>query len=306
MTRQSLKATLSALTIAVATASSLSVVASLAFPAPAHAQLFSIDQDEADAKGPPIEWDKKRLERLDRNLRKLERAITNYEGKTGKNAGPPALIEVDPEVVALQATVEILSRKVDDQAQQITRLTGQIEESGFAARQANEKIAALEARIGTLLQRVDLMEAHLKDVDAALAGPPPPPPTTGTAEGDFNQAYDLLTNGNMDDAERAFTEFTTKWGTAPQSAEAWFRLGQIRTVKGDVSGSVAAYATSLKGWPKTTWAPEATVKLATALSQTDAAKSCVALGEFNKRYATGASAAIKSQAKALATKGKCA
>ncbi|UDF02831.1 tetratricopeptide repeat protein [Asticcacaulis sp. AND118] len=302
MTRQSLKATLSALTIVVATAASLSMVA----PAPAHAQLFSIDQDEADDKSPPVEWDKKRLERLDRNVRKLERAITNYEGKTGKNAGPPALIEPDPEVVALQATVEILSRKVDEQAQQITQLTSQVEESGFAARQANEKIVGLEARIGTLIQRLDLVEAHLNDVDAALAGPPPPPPTTGTAEGDFNQAYDLLTNGNMDDAERAFTEFTTKWGAAPQSAEAWFRLGQIRTVKGDVSGSVAAYATSLKGWPKTTWAPEATVKLATALSQTDAAKSCVALAEFNKRYATGASAAIKSQAKALATKGKCA
>lgn len=301
MTRQSLKATLSALTIAVATAASLSAVA----PTPAHAQLFSIDQDEADDKSPPVEWDKKRLERLDRNVRKLERAISNYEGKTGKNAGPPALIEPDPEVVALQATVEILSRKVDDQAQQITRLTGQIEETGFAARQANEKIAGLEARIGTLIQRLDLAEAHLKDIDAALAGPPPPPPTTGTAEGDFNQAYDLLTNGKMDDAERAFTEFTTKWASAPQTPEAWFRLGQIRTVKGDVSGSVAAYATSLKGWPKTSWAPEATVKLATALAQTDASKSCVAIAEFNKRYASAASAAIKSQAKALATKGKC-
>ncbi|MFT3996246.1 MAG: tetratricopeptide repeat protein [Asticcacaulis sp.] len=302
MTRFRLKATLSALAITLAASASLGTFA----VAPAHAQLFSIDQDEADDKTPPTEWDKKRLERLDRNVRKLERTIAGYENKTGKNAGPPILIEPDPEVVALQATVELLSRKQEEQSQQITALTRQLEEASYANRQLGEKNAGLEARIGTLVQRLDLTEAHLKDVDAALAGPPPPPPTTGTAEGDFNQAYDLLTNGNMDDAERAFDEFTSKWASAPQAAEAWFRLGQIRTVKGDISGSVAAYATSLKGWPKTTWAPEATVKLANALSASDPAKSCVALTEFNKRYATGASAAIKSQAKALSTKGKCA
>jgi len=301
MTRHRLKATFSALAILAATAP----VSTLA-PMSVHAQVYSVDQSEADDKTPATEWDKKRLERLDRNVRKLERTIGSYENKTGKNAGPPSLIEPDPEVVALQATVEILSRKLDDQAQQITQLTGQLEEANHASRQQADKAAAQEARIGTLVQRLGLIEAHLKDVDAALAGPPPPPPTTGTAEGDFNQAYDLLTNGNMDDAERAFSEFTTKWSTAPQAAEAWFRLGQIRTVKGDVSGSVAAYATSLKGWPKTSWAPEATVKLANALSASDPAKSCIALGEFNKRYATGASAAIKSQAKALSTKGKCA
>jgi len=301
MSRHRLKATFSALALFAATATVSTVV-----PVAVHAQQYSVDQSDADDKSPPTEWDKKRLERLDRNVRKLERTIGNYENKTGKTGGPPDLIEPDPEVVALQATVEILSRKLDEQSQQITQLTGQLEEANHANRQLLDKASAQEARLGTLVQRLDLVEAHLKDVDAALAGPPPPPPTTGTAEGDFNQAYDLLTSGNMDDAERAFGEFTTKWASAPQAAEAWFRLGQIRTVKGDVSGSVAAYATSLKGWPKTSWAPEATVKLATALSQSDPAKACVALTEFNKRYAAGASAAIKSQAKALSAKGKCA
>ncbi|WP_031230096.1 tetratricopeptide repeat protein [Asticcacaulis sp. YBE204] len=299
MTRLNLKAVISGLAL------SLAVAAPLTLAVPAQAQLFSIDQDDAD-KGPPIEWDKKRLERLDRNVRKLENAISKYEGRNAKNPGPPALIEPDPEVVALQATVATMSRKVDDQAQQITTLTGQLEEARYANTQLAQKNQALEVRLDTLTKRVDMQDAHLKDIDAALAGPPPPPPTTGTAEGDFDQAYSLLTNGSMEDAERAFTEFTTKWATAPQAAEAWFRLGQIRSTRGDVSGSVAAYATSLKGWPKTSWAPEATVKLAAALGQTDAPKACVALTEFNKRYAATASAPIKSQAKALATKGKCA
>lgn len=285
-----------------AVALSMAIMTPVTLSTPAYAQLFSIDQDDADEKLPGIEWDKKRLERLDRNVRKLERAVQKLEGK----GTPPILVEPDPEVVALQATVDILSRKIDDQSAQITRLTGQLEEASYANTQLMQQNQAMEARLETLTKRMDMADAHLKDIDAALAPPPPPPASTGTAEGDFDQAYQLLSNGSLEDAERAFEAFTANWPQAPQFAEAWFRLGQIRSLKGDVSGSVGAFATSLKGWPKTTWAPEATVKLAAALSDAKRTKdSCAALTEFNKRYASTASAPMKSQAKALATKGQC-
>jgi TolA-binding protein len=281
----------------------VSLPISLMTPSKAHAQLFDIgDDDNKGPKLPGIEWDKKRLERLDRNVRKLERAIQRIENK----GPPPALVEPDPEVVALQATVDILSQKLEDQAAQITRLTGQIEEASFAASQARQDNQALMARLDTLTRRMDLNEATIKDINTAIAPPPPPPATTGSAEGDFDQAYSLLTNGNLEGAEQAFMAFTAKWPQAAQTGEAWYRLGQIRSNRGDISGSVGAFATSLKGWPKTSWAPDATVKLAAALSDTNRPKeSCSALGEFNKRYNTLASASIKSQAKALSTKAKC-
>lgn len=249
---------------------------------------------------PGIEWDKKRLERLDRNLRRLERSVQKVENKNA----PPILIEPDPEVVALQATVDILSRKLDEQDARVTRLTGQLEEALHALQTRND---TLTARVDTLTKRAEQTEAHLKDLDTQLAPPPPPPISTGSAESDFDQAYSLLTNGNVDAAGSAFEAFTTSWPNASQTPEAWFRLAQIRSLKGDKTGSVGAYATSLKGWPKTTWAPEATVKLAVALGETNQGKqSCAALSEFDKRYATLASAPLKSEAKALATKAKCA
>jgi len=266
---------------------------------PVQAQVFSTRVEETV---PGIEWDKKRLERLDRNLRRLERAVQKVENKNA----PPILIEPDPEVVALQATVDIMSRKLDDQEAQLTRLTGQLEEAGHANAQLTRENENLTARLDTLTKRVDQNEAHLKDIEAQYGPPPPPPATTGSADGDFDQAYSLLTNGDVDAAGSAFEAFTTNWPTATQTPEAWFRLGQIRSLKGDKSGAVGAYATSLKGWPKTTWAPEATVKLAAALAETNQAKqSCAALAEFDKRYGTLASTPMKSEARAMAAKGKC-
>src|SRR4051812_35532412 len=75
-------------------------------PAPAHAQLFGDDEDDVDnpnqAPTDNTVWDAKKLQKLDRNVRKLERAVQ----RASKTSNPPILIEPDPEVVALQATVD--------------------------------------------------------------------------------------------------------------------------------------------------------------------------------------------------------
>ncbi len=300
--KRALRHYVSGLVMALALTGGMSVMST------AVAQNYAIsDEDDAAPADPnapaAIVWDKKRLDRLDRNVRKLERAVQKTENK----AAPPILVEPDPEVVALQATVDFLSRKLDEQAAVLTRLTGQLEEANFAATQAQSQVQALTARTDTLTKRVDLLDAKSKDMEAALAGPPPPPPTTGSAETDFDQAYSLMSSNQLDEATTAFEAFTTQWPKSAQVAEAWFRLGQIRTMRGDISGSVAAYATSLKGWPKASWAPESTVKLATALADLNRkVETCAALTEFDKRYAAQASAPMKSQAKALKGKAQCA
>ncbi|MGZ3297416.1 MAG: tol-pal system protein [Asticcacaulis sp.] len=279
-------------------------LAGLMAPQTAHAQLFGSDDDKDDVNQPPTNstvWDNKRLLQLDRNVRKLERAVSRVENKQT----PPILIEPDPEVVALQATVDSLSRKQDDQNATITRLTGQLEEAQHQNQLLTQQISALMARTDTLVKRADLAEAHLKDVDAALA-PPPPPPSKGDAESDFEQAFNLMTSGQTDDAERAFLAFTTTWPEAAQLPEAWFRLGQIRTMKKDASGAVAAYATSLKGWPKSSWAPEATVKLAAALSDSNRpTEACAALTQFDKVYARMAATENRALAKDLKARNRC-
>ena len=281
------------------------VPAILVVPQAAHAQLFGGDDDKDDPTQAPTNgtvWDAKKLQQLDRDVRKLERSVARVENKQT----PPILIEPDPEVVALQATVDSLSRKLDDNANTVTRLTGQLEESQHQNQILQQQVSALMARTDTLVKRADLTEAHLKDVDATLAPPPPPPPSRGDAESDFEQAFNLMTSGQTDEAERAFTAFTTTWPESAQLPEAWFRLGQIRTMKKDSPGAVAAFATALKGWPKTSWAPEATVKLAGALSDSNRpSEACQALTQFDRVYGKMAAAENKALAKDLKVKNKC-
>lgn len=275
-------------------------------PHAAHAQLFSNDDDKDDPNQKPTDntvWDAKKLQQLDRNVRKLERAVSRIENKNG---APPILIEPDPEVVALQATVDSQQTKLDDQGAVITRLTGALEEAQHTNQVLTGQVQALTARVDTLTKRVDLSDAHIKDIDAQLAPPPPPPPSKGDPQSDFEQAFNLMTSGQIDDAGRAFEAFTTTWPEASQLPEAWFRLGQIRAKKQDNTGAIAAYASALKGWPKTAWAPEATVKLAGALVDSNRpTDACMALGQFDKVYAKMASADSKAAAKSLKVRAKC-
>ncbi|MGN6207999.1 tol-pal system protein [Asticcacaulis sp.] len=275
-------------------------------PAGAHAQIFGDEDDEEIPGQQPTDntvWDAKKLQKLDRNVRKLERAVSRVENKKG---APPILIEPDPEVVALQATVDSQARKLDQQAGSITTLIGQVEELQHQNQLMQQALTNQTARMDTLTKRADLADAHIKDLEAQLAPPPPPPASTGSAQGDFDQAFSLMSSGQTDDAGRAFEAFTTAWPQSTQTPEAWFRLGQVRAMKGDPSGAVSAYATSLKGWPKTSWAPEATVRLAQALNDSNRpADVCASLTQFDKVYAKLATNEMRNQAKVLKDKNRC-
>ena len=127
----------------------LAAPGALLLPHAAHAQLFGDDDDKDNPNQPPTNntaWDAKKLQQLDRDVRKLERSVARVENKQA----PPILIEPDPEVVALQATVDSLSRKLDDNANTITHLTGQLEDA-----QHQNQLLQQQALNGTMQKQVD-------------------------------------------------------------------------------------------------------------------------------------------------------
>ena len=269
-------------------------------------QLFGGD-DTKPAMPAPVStngtiWDAKRVQKLDRDVRHLDWQIGGISNRP--NLG--ILLEPDPEVLALQATADSLLRKLDDNANTITHLTGQLEESEHQNQLLQQQASALLARTDTLVQRADAAEAHLKAIDAAMAPPPPPPASKGDAQSDFDQASSLMASGQTDDAERAFTAFTTTWPEAAQLPQAWLRLGDIHMQKKEAPDAVAAYAAALKGWPKTPWAPEATLKLAVALGDANRpTEACEAVAKFDDSYAKTASREIRAQAKDLKARNGC-
>lgn len=256
---------------------------------------------------PAIEWDVRRLDTLDRNVRRLERALTQ------RNAvGQPVLVESDPEVVTLQGQMQTLQRRLGDVEATVQRLNGDLERVSLQADEGARENTNLRTRLGQTEDRLkrseDAARAAAQQAQAqaaaqsaeaeALRSP------TGNAAGDLSAA--VAQAGNPAAAARAYEVLIDNWPDTPQAREASSRLGDIRRAANDMSGAVTAYAGALNGWPTTPWAGETTLKLARALIATDRKpQACGALGEFNRRYAATASAALKTIATQVQTQAAC-
>lgn len=247
----------------------------------------------------PVQWDKRRLDQLDRNVRRLERALTQRNA-----AGQPVLVEPDPEVVALQGQVSILARRLSDLEQTFQRVNADGERLTFQLDEATRDNALLSRRLRDLEGRVERAEKAAEEA-AVLNGPVTPHSPTGDAAQDL-QAAMRLAGEDAARGGRALETVIVTWPNTPQEREANSRLGDLHVAARDNAAAVQAYAAALSGWPRTPWAPETTLKLAEALRATDrATQACGALTEFGRRYAEAATAAQKTRATQLRTRAGC-
>jgi TolA-binding protein len=243
----------------------------------------------------PIQWDKRRLDQLDRNVRRLERALTQRNA-----AGQPVLVEPDPEVVALQGRVESMDRRLDDLEDTVRRVNGELERMSFSIDETERDNAALRTRLTDAEGRLRAIEEAAR-AEAEANAPVESNSPTGAAPGDLAAAVALTGPARA----RALETVTVTWPDTPQAREAWYRLGDIRA-ENDAPGAVQAYAAALRDWPRATWAADATVKLASALVATDRkTQACSALGEFTRRYAEGTTAAVRTRAGQVRTRAGC-
>lgn len=242
-----------------------------------------------------IQWDKRRLDQLDRNVRRLERAVTQRNA-----AGQPVLVEPDPEVIALQGSVSDVSRRLGDLEETLRRITGDLERSTFELEEANRDNAALRARISDADNRIAALE-RANELNAPIVADSP----TESAAGDLAAAIELV-KSDAARADRAFQTVAVTWPDTNEAREANSRLGDLRVAQNDRAGAVPAYAASLRGWPRLSWAGETTLKLAESLSATDQkTQACAALAEFNRRYAEAASPNLRTRAGAIRTRAEC-
>ena len=247
----------------------------------------------------PIQWDKRRLEQLDRNVRRLERAVTQRNA-----AGQPVLVEPDPEVVALLGRVGIMDRRLGDVEATLQRVNGDLERLTFQLDEATRDNAALGARVRDAEGRLRTMEEAAAR-EAELTGPIPTTSPTGDAARDLAAAARLAAT-DPDRGDRALQTVIAAWPDTPQAREASSRLGDLRVSAGDHAGAVSAYATALQGWPTAPWAAATTLELANALNATDRkSQACTALTEFTRRYGEAASASVRARATETRTRIGC-
>lgn len=243
----------------------------------------------------PVQWDKRRLDQLDRNVRRLERALTQRNA-----AGQPVLVEPDPEVVALQGRVDLMDRRLSDLEATVQRINADNERLTFQLDEVQRDSTALRNRVQDAEGRVEKLETEA-ELNAPIVANSP----TGDAAQDLAQAVRLLSS-DRPRGERALETVVMTWPDAPEAREANSRLGDLRVAANDKAGAVAYYAAALKDWPRIGWAADTTLKLADALIATDRkTQGCAALAEFGRRYAATASDPLKTRATRLRTAAGC-
>ncbi len=254
----------------------------------------------------------RRLDRLDKELREI-RAIVFQ----GRDTGQPVVVKPagpDP-------AVEALAAKVDQLEQSITSLRGQVEVMSHDIDEAKRQNAASHDAETELRGEVKA----LSDQVAKLQGPPPaevqpppppqgdqsaPPPAEAAGAGGeaaaFKAAKAQLAGGDYQGAGDSLNAYLQQYGSSAHAREAYYLLGESYYVRSLYGDATTAYARALKDWPKTAWAPDATVKLSRALASTNRAdQACSALGEFSRRYGAAATKAVKARAAATAAAAKC-
>jgi len=254
------------------------------------------------AQTPPMEavqWDKRRLDQLDRNVRRLERAVTQRNA-----AGQPVLVEPDPEVIALQGRVDIMDRRLRDLEATVQRVNGDLERLSFQLDESTRDNTAMGARLRDAEGRLRTIETAAQR-EAELNAPISSDSPTGNAAQDLAAAV-RLASSDPARGDRALQGVAAAWPDTPQAQEASSRLGDLRVASGDHAGAVAFYASALRGWPTASWAPATTLELATALNATDRkTQACTAMNEFTRRYAPTATAAVRTRATQLRTRIGC-
>lgn len=244
---------------------------------------------------PAVEWDKRRLDQLDRNVRRLERALTQRNA-----AGQPVIVEPDPEVIALQGQVSIFERRLGDLEATFRRVNAENERLTFDLDEANRNNRDLAARVTQLEARLQKMEE-----EAELNAPIEAHSPTGNAAGDL-QAAMRLSGEDSRRGLRALETVTVTWPDTPQAREAFSRMGDMYVASRDNASAVSFYAQALNGWPRTPWAAETVLKLAEALRATDRkTQACATLTDFTRRYGETATTQQKTRATQLRTRAEC-
>jgi tol-pal system protein YbgF len=253
--------------------------------------------------GDPLDArDARRLDKMEQLLREL-RAIV-YQGR---DSGKPVVVQPAETDYQLQE----LTRRLADLEQSLTRVNGALETSNHDLMIARRDIDALKAEAKAQAEKLAAAQAQAAATVApaptetaptpGLAGPP-----AATASESFAQARQLMLGGDYDGAEAAFSDYVARYGDSPKGPEARYWLGKTLTARSAYADAAGAYIGAIRGWPQTSWAPDAVVELSRALIQLKKpADACQTLGELARRYPK-APPAVLSRAASARTQAKCA
>ncbi len=244
----------------------------------------------------------RRLEKMEKVVREL-RAIVFQ----GRDSGKPVVVQP----AETDAQMQALADRIGDLEETLTGMNRANEGLVFELDQARRALGEAQATNRSLEARLTALEGRATQLEAAAAEEVAAAAEEVAAAGEdpevaFTRARQFMLNGDYDAAYLAFDEFVKRHGDSAKGPEGRYWLGKTLSVRGDNGGAAGAYIGAIRGWPKTTWAPDAVVELSRALvALKKPADACQTLDELGRRYPK-APPAVLSRAATLRTQAKCA
>jgi tol-pal system protein YbgF len=246
----------------------------------------------------------KRLDRMEKVMREL-RAIVFQ----GRETGQPVVVQP----ADTENQIAALTERVNDLEQTLQRLNGQLETTNHALDQSGRDAAALRTENAQLREHLAALDQKIASISqppppppetADQSAPPPPPPAADAASA-FTAAKRALFDGDYRTAEAGFHDYVDRYGDTPKGQEARYYLAKTLIARKAWPEAATADIGAIRGWPQTSWAPDATLDLSRALlAMKKAADACQTLDELGRRYPK-ANTDVKNRAASVRTQAQC-
>jgi len=243
--------------------------------------------------------DAKRVDRMEKVVRELRSIVYQF-----KQTGKPVVVQP----ADTDARMQDLTNRLSDLEQSLTRINGAFDTTAHELDEARRANTDLQAQVKALGDRLTAIEQRAAAAPPAAAAEQPAPAAAplASASDAFSKARELMLAGDYDAAESAFGAYVQTYPDTPRTPEARYWWGKTLSVKGAHAQAASAYIGAIRGWPKTSWAPDAVGELARSLvTLNKPGDACAALAELAKRYPK-APAAVTGRAAATARQAKCA
>lgn len=244
----------------------------------------------------------RRLDKMEKVVRELRSIVFQ-----GRDSGKPVVVQ-DAQTDAM---LQSLTERVSDLEQSLTRSNASNDQLALDLDRTRRALEVSEANNRKLNDRLTSVEQRLAALESSAQE------ATAQEQADaeeqaldpdslFARGRQAMANGDYRAAENTFGRYVDNFGDTPKGPEARYWLGKTLTARGANAEAASAYLGAVRGWPKTSWAPDAVVELARALiAQKLPADACQTLSELPRRY-PNAAASVNARAQAARQQAKCA
>ena len=184
-------------------------------------------------------------------------------------------------VIDNQSLIELTTR-IDQLQSEIQTVRGDTETLAFQTGNAAERQRDLYVDIDGRLQELELTLAQLQiqmnDLLAEEELPPPPVLLPGSDQDNYQAAFNLLRDGNYEEATSAFEQFLAVFPSSPLADNAQYWLAETYYVQRQYMVALPAFVRIVDEYPGSAKTPDALLKIGYCnfeLQQWDAAREAL-------------------------------